>query len=129
MGKKSSNAELRRAIKLTVYTVVTHSLLPLMLFPVSLYVMPRFMEQFTMTGMEASACLKIVSAVTSFVGRYPYFFTFILGAGITVDAAICFVFFRSKRKIGGDIWSGLVILVQAVFAGVCALAFASVFGD
>lgn len=129
MKNKSSNADSSRAIKLTIYTVVTHSLLPLALFPVSLYVMPQFMSSFLETGRDPTVTLRIVSAVTNFVGRYPHLCIVILGAGIIIDAVICFALFRSKRKIAGDLWSGLVILIQAVFAGVCALALASVFAD
>lgn len=129
MENRASNTDASRTIKLTTFTVVTHSLLPLALLVLSLYAMPHFMTSFLETGRDPTTSLKIASAVTNFVGCYPHIYILILGAAIALDAVICFSLFGSKRKFIGDVWSAFVILVQAIFAGVCALAFASVFAE
>ena len=121
-----SGTESRRTVKLTILTVLTHALLPLVVLPISLYVMPRFVASLTETGMEAPASLRLVLQVTGFVYSYWYLYILILVAGVIVDGAICFSLFGSQRRFSGDLWSGAVILVQALFAGLCILAVASV---
>lgn len=129
MQSQPTNTNLNRTMKLTALTVLTHALLPLLLLPLSLYAMPQFVTAFETAGMPAAPSLRVVLHVTSFVGGYWHFYIIILAAAVVADAAICFSLFRSGRKIAADLWSGFVILTQAVFAALCALAFSQVWAD
>ncbi len=117
-----SKADVNRIIKSTILTVITHLLLPLTLFPFAFVVVPPFAEKSRELGLEVSKLTVLVFNLSSFICRYWYLYILILGCAVTIDAVICFSLFRFKKKIVNHLWSGLVILIEAVFAGLCVSA-------
>jgi hypothetical protein len=126
MEKEAGSTYSGRSTRLSILAVVTHSLLPLALVPISVYVMPQFVASFTEADLVPSGSLKFVLGVTGFIYGCWYCYVSILGVGIIVDLVICFLLFRSKRKVAGDLWSGFVILIQAVFAVLFVLGLSQV---
>ncbi len=122
MEDSSSKADVNRIIKSTILTVITHLLLPLTLFPFALFVVPSFAARSRELGVEISKLTVLVFNLSSFICQYWYFYILILGFAAIIDAVIYFSLFHFKRKIVTYLWSGSVILIEAVFAGLCVLA-------
>ena len=117
-----SKADINRIIKSTILTVITHLLLPLTLFPFAFFVVPSFAAKSRELGVEVSKLTALVFNLSSFICQYWYLCILILGFAVTIDAMICFSLFRLKKKIVTHLWSGLVILIETVFIGLCVLA-------
>ncbi len=116
-----SKADVNRIIKPTILTVITHLLLPLTLFPFAFFIVPPFAEKSMELSVEVSKLTVLVFNLSSFICRYWYLYILILVFAATINAVICFSLFRFKKKIVTHLWSGLVILIEAVFAGLCVL--------
>ena len=117
-----SKADVNRIIKSTILTVITHLLLPLTLFPFAFFVVPSFVAKSRELGVQVSKLTALVFNMSSFICQYWYLYILILGFAVTLDAVICFSLFRFKKKIVTHLWSGSVILVETVFAGLCVLS-------
>lgn len=122
MENNSSKPDVSGIVKSTILTVITHSLLPLTLFPFALFVVPTFAAKAGEFGVELPKLTLFVFNLSSFISRYWYLCVLILGFGLTIDAVIYFLLFRFTKKTVVYLWSGLVIFIQAVFAGLCVLA-------
>ena len=101
----------------TTLTVITHSLLPLMLFPFAFFVTPPFEEKSSQLFVEPSKLTLFIFGLSSFIRNYWYFCLLILGFALAVDASVYVLLFHSKKKVAASFWSALVILIEAVFAG------------
>ena len=121
-----SNADVnqitKEGVKSTLLTVIIHLLLPLSLFPFAFFIVPSFSEKSRELGVEVPALTALVFNLSDFVCQYWYLSILILGFAVTIDAVICFSIYRFKKKIIRHLWSGLVILIEAVFIGLCVLA-------
>ncbi|MBW8000453.1 MAG: hypothetical protein FVQ80_00330 [Planctomycetes bacterium] len=121
MQDSLSKADVNRIIKSTIPTVITHLLLPLTFFPFAFFVVPSFAAKARELGVGVSKSTVLVFNLSSFICQYWYLCILILGFAVTIDAVICFFLFRLKRKIVTQLWSGFVILTEAVFASLCVL--------
>ena len=122
MEGSSSKTDVNRILKSTILTVITHLLLPLTFFPFAFFVVPSFAAKARELGVGVSKSTVLVFNLSSFICQYWYLYILILGFAATIDAVICFSLFHFKRKIVTYLWSGSVILIEAVFAGLCVLA-------
>ncbi len=121
MEKDLLKANASSITKSTILTVITHLLLPLTLFPFAFFMVPPFAAKSSEMGIEISKLTSLVFDLSSFICRYWYLCILILVLAVTIDAMICYFLFRLKRKIVTQLWSGFVILTEAVFAGLCVL--------
>jgi len=117
-----SKSGANRIIKLTVLTVITHSLLPLALFLVAFLVVPSFAARSRELGVEISRLTAFVFNLSSFIRWHQYFCILIFGFAIIIDAVICFSLFRFRKKTAIHLWSGSIILIEFVLAALCVLA-------
>jgi type II secretory pathway component PulF len=101
------------------YAVIVHSVMPLMLLVLSVYVMPRLQVSFQETSDGLPASLKRVAIVTNFIGRYWHIYLLLFGAGVAADAMICYRLFRSGRTIAARLWTTLITAVELCFVGWC----------
>lgn len=122
MEDSLSKAEVKKNIKSTIFTVITHSLLPLTLVPFAFFVVPFFTEKAREVDIELHKLTILVFNLSSFICQHLYLCVLIIGFAITLDAMICFSLLRLKKKMLTHLWSGLVILIEAVFVGLCVFA-------
>ena len=125
MEKDLLKANASSITKSTILTVITHLLLPLTLFPFAFFMVPPFAAKSSEMGIEISKLTSLVFDLSSFICRYWYLYILILLFAVTIDAVICFSIRRFKKKIISFLWSGLIILIEGVFAGLCVFALLS----
>lgn len=125
MEKDLSKADASSITKSTTLTTITHLLLPLTLFPFVFFVVPPFAAKSSEMGIEISKLTALVFNLSSFICQYWYLFILILGFAAAIDAVICFSLLRFKKKKITRLWSGSVILIEIVFAGLYVTALLS----
>ncbi|MHC4479027.1 MAG: hypothetical protein ACYTEL_25665 [Planctomycetota bacterium] len=113
----------------TVYAVVVHSSVPLMLLFLSVYVMPRVQQSSFRIGDELPASLTRIVPVTDFIGRHWHIYVVLLAMAVAADAMICYHLFRSGRRLAAFIWVSLIAAAELGVVGWCAYGvMSSVYG-
>jgi hypothetical protein len=126
MGNALSNTVVNKItkedVRSTILTVIVHLLIPLSLVPFSFFVVPSFVAKSRELSMEIPALTALFFNLSAFVCQYWYVYLLILAFAVTIDAVICFSIYHFKKKIIYPLWSGSVILVEAICIGLCVLA-------
>lgn len=118
-----------KGIGSTVYAVVVHSCVPVMLLFLSVYVMPRVQQSSFRIGDEVPASLRRIVPLTEFIGRHWQIYLVLLAVALAADAMICYHLFRSGRRLAARIWVSLIAVVELGVVGWCAYGvMSSVYG-
>ena len=72
MEGRLTKADFNNIRKPTISTLITHSLLPLALFPFAFFVVPFFATKSKEFGFEASILTALVFNLSSFICQYWY---------------------------------------------------------
>ena len=109
--------------KSAIIAVVTHAMLPIAFIAFSVCVVPIFADRAQQSNIIAHGNVLLLFNISILLSDHIYICLGLLYVLLSLDAAVCLILFRVKKRMYANLWSWSVIVCQsaAMFFSVSVL--------
>ncbi len=109
--------------RLAIITVVTHAMLPIAFIAFSVCVIPIFAGRAQQSNIIPHGNVLLLFNISIMLSDHIYICLGLLYVLLTLDAVVCLILFRMKKRMYANLWSWSVIICQsaAMFFSVSVL--------